>query len=151
MTTTTTVTVTPGSDISGNGTVNIDTHLGTNDGSIENNNNQNNNNLIVPDTFLATFASTDEHLYAVDLLTGSEVWAYSMGAPGFDAPVTDRSGVVFVGDGTSTLHAVFGPVGTPVWVDPIITVGGVEDIVKLGLSYHRELIVASGNSAYSLF
>jgi len=29
-------------------------------------------------------------------------------------------------------------------------VGGVGDIVKLGLSYYKELIVASGHSAYSL-
>ena len=74
-----------------------------------------------------------------------------MNAPGFDAPVTDQSGVVFVGDGTSTIHAVFGVLGTPVWVDPVISVGGVGDIVKLGLSNGRKLIVASGNSAYSLF
>jgi outer membrane protein assembly factor BamB len=151
VTTTATVTVTPGSDISGTGTVSIETHVGTNESSTHNIENQNNNNLVLADTFLATFASTDEHLYAVDLLTGFEVWAYPMGAPGFDAPVTDRSSVVFVGDGTSTIHAVFGPMGTPVWVDPVITAGGVEDIAKIGLSYHKELIVASGNSAYSLF
>jgi hypothetical protein len=104
----------------------------------------------LPDTFLATFASTDEYLYGVDLLTGLEVWSYWMQSPGFDAPVTDRLNVVFVGDGTSTLHAVRGPVGAPVWVNPVISVGGVGDIVKLGLSYYKELIVASGHSAYSL-
>ena len=38
----------------------------------------------------------------------------------------------------------------PIWSDPIISVGGATDIVKLGVSYWRELIVASGNSAYSL-
>jgi hypothetical protein len=97
-----------------------------------------------------TFASTDEYLYGVDLLSGLEVWSYWMQAPGFDAPVTDRSNVVFVGDGTSLLHAVYGPLGSPLWVDSSISVGGVTDIVKLGLSFYKELIVASGNSAYGL-
>ena len=110
----------------------------------------NGNTASANNTFLATFASTDEYLYGVDLLTGLEVWSYWMQAPGFDAPVTDRSSIVYVGDGTSTLHAVVGPVGAPLWVDPVISAGGVSDIAKLGLSYFQELIVASGNSAYSL-
>ena len=149
-TTTITVTVTPGGDINGVGSVSLDTHIGFDDDIIDGSENENNHQMVA-NTFLATFASTDEHLYAVDLLTGAEVWSYFMNAPGFDAPVTDQSGVVFVGDGTSTIHAVFGVLGTPVWVDPVISVGGVGDIVKLGLSNGRKLIVASGNSAYSLF
>lgn len=150
VTTTTTVDVTPGGDIGGVGSVTINGHIGTDVTASTGDNQDNTNTQPVPNTFLATFASTDEYLYGVDIVTGLEVWSYWMRAPGFDAPVTDRSSVVFVGDGTSTLHAVFGPIGAPVWVNPVISVGGVEDIVKLGLSYYKELIVASGNSAYSL-
>ena len=148
-TTTTKVTVRPSGDISGSGSVTIESYTETENGSGDSDEN-NGNTASANNTFLATFASTDEYLYGVDLLTGLEVWSYWMQAPGFDAPVTDRSSIVYVGDGTSTLHAVVGPVGAPLWVDPVISAGGVSDIAKLGLSYFQELIVASGNSAYSL-
>ena len=134
-----------GGDINGSGIV-VNPNDDPND---PDNPNQNPNPNPLP-VHLATFASTDAHLYAVDLYTGSEVWSFHMGTPGFDAPVTDGSNVVYVGDGSSVLHAVVGQTGMPIWSDPIVSVGGASDIVKLGVSYWRELIVASGNSAYSL-
>jgi hypothetical protein len=141
--------LTVGGDIGGGGltiTVNTGTDTVTDDSSQTTNPNETHRHH----SYMATFASTDEHLYAVDLMSGLEAWSYWMKAPGFDAPVTDRSNFVFVGDGTSTLHAVHGPTGSPLWADPVISVGGTEDIVKLGLSYSKELIAGSGNSAYSL-
>jgi outer membrane protein assembly factor BamB len=103
-----------------------------------------------PTSDLATFASTDGHLYAVDLASGLEVWAYAMSAAGFDAPVTDRHNVVYVGDGASILHALYGPTGEPFWTNSMLSDGGSEDVVKLGLSYYKELLAASRNFAYVL-
>ena len=103
-----------------------------------------------PTSDLATFASTDGHLYAVDLASGLEVWAYAMSAAGFDAPVTDRHNVVYVGDGASILHALYGPTGEPFWTNSMLSDGGSEDVVKLGLSYYKELLAASRTFAYVL-
>ena len=103
-----------------------------------------------PTLHLATFASTDGHLYAVDLTSGLEVWTYPMSAAGFDAPVTDRHNVVYVGDGASILHAVHGPTGGPFWTNSMLSAGSSVDVVKLGLSFYKELLAASRTSAYVL-
>ena len=73
-----------------------------------------------------------------------------MSAAGFDAPVTDRHNVVYVGDGASILHAVHGPTGGPFWTNSMLSDGGSEDVVKLGLSYYKELLAASRTFAYVL-
>ena len=99
-------------------------------------------------TYLAAFTSTDGHLYGVNIGTGMEVWKYALTAPGFDAPVTNRDNVVYVGDGNSVLHAVSGHTGYPFWTNSSIATTGGTDIVKLGLTLKR-LIVASGTEAYS--
>jgi len=101
-------------------------------------------------THLATFASTDGNLYAVDLVSGLELWSYAMSAAGFDAPVTDRDNIVYVGDGASVLHAVYGPTGSPFWTNSMLSDGGSTDVVKLGVSYDKELLAASRTSAYVL-
>jgi len=102
----------------------------------------------------ATFASTDRYLYGVDLITGTQIWNYAMTTGGYDAPVVDGKNIIYVGDGRSNLHAVEGKTscaGCPIWMDNAINVGGVSDIVKLGLTNTRGLVVGSGNSAYALF
>ena len=104
--------------------------------------------------FHATFASTDGFLYGIDIVSGLEIWNYSMQTSGYDAPVVDGENIIYVGDGTSTLHAVEGKLiapGAGIWMDGSINVGGVSDIVKLGVTNDRGLVVGSGVSAYALF
>lgn len=104
--------------------------------------------------FNATFASTDGFLYGIDIVAGIEIWEYEMRTSGYDAPVVDTNNIIYVGDGTSTLHAVEGKLinpGSGIWVDTSINVGGVSDIVKLGVTNDRGLVVGSGVSAYALF
>ncbi len=109
-------------------------------------------NIITLFDFHATFASSDGHLYGVDLVSGTEVWSYPLSAEGVDTPVTDRSNFVYVGDGASVLHAVLGASGAGVWTDTMITPSATstQTIVKLGIAYNKELIAGSGVSAYSL-
>ena len=105
-------------------------------------------------SYHATFASTDGHLYGVDVLSGHEIWNYGMTTGGYDAPVVDGNNIIYVGDGRSNLHAVEGKTscaGCPIWMDNSINVGGASDIVKLGLTNTRGLVVGSGVSAYALF
>jgi len=102
----------------------------------------------------ATFASLDGHLYGVDVISGLEIWNYPMTAGGYDAPVVDANNIIYVGDGRSNLHAVEGKTscaGCPIWMDNSISVGGSTDIVKLGVTNTRGLVVGSGISAYALF
>ena len=104
--------------------------------------------------FNATFASTDEFLYGIDIVAGVEIWSYRMRTSGYDAPVVDSNNIIYVGDGTSSLHAVEGKLIAPgmgIWMDGSINVGGVSDIVKLGVTNDRGLVVGSGSSAYALF
>ena len=104
--------------------------------------------------FNATFASTDGFLYGIDIVAGVEVWNYQMRTSGYDAPVVDENNIIYVGDGTSTLHAVEGKwiaPGVGIWMDGSINVGGVSDIVKLGVTNDRGLVVGTGVSAYALF
>ena len=100
----------------------------------------------------ATFASTDNYLYGVDLLTGVEVWDYKLTTVGIDTPVTDRANVVYVGDGASNLHGVMGGSGAGLWTDSLIAASatGSGTIVKLGITYREELVAGSGVSAYIL-
>ena len=138
-----------GGDISGGIEIDPETNddgitIGDNDDDSTDSNSQNGG------IYGATFASTDQNLYAVDLITGLEVWSYPMTEAGYDAPVTDGNAVVYVGDGQSVLHAVDAMTGLPVWIDFSISVGGVADIVKLGISYRNELVAGSGSSAYFL-
>ena len=104
--------------------------------------------------FHATFASTDSFLYGIDIVAGVEIWKYQMLESGYDAPVVDVNNIIYVGDGTTTLHAVEGKwvcAGCGIWTDASISVGGVSDIVKLGVTNDRGLVVGSGVSAYALF
>jgi len=104
--------------------------------------------------FHATFASTDSFLYGIDIVAGVEIWKYQMRTSGYDAPVVDGNNIIYVGDGTTTLHAVEGKWTCPgcgIWNDNSISVGGVSDIVKLGVTNDRGLVVGSGGSAYALF
>lgn len=104
--------------------------------------------------FHATFASTDAFLYGIDLLTGFEIWNYPLTVSAYDAPVVDVDNIIYVGDGSTTLHAVEGKMFCPgcgIWTDNSINIGGVSDIVKLGVTNQRGLVVGSGSSAYALF
>jgi hypothetical protein len=109
---------------------------------------------IVPMDYHATFASTDRFLYGVDIVNGTEVWAYDMKTSGFDAPVVDKVNVIYVGDGRSILHAVKGSStcgGCPIWMDTSLAIGGATDIVKLGVTNKNALVVGTGTRAYALF
>ncbi|MCS5638279.1 MAG: hypothetical protein NZ990_17290, partial [Myxococcota bacterium] len=109
---------------------------------------------IVPMDYHATFASTDRFLYGVDIVSGTEVWAYEMKTSGFDAPVVDAVNVIYVGDGRSVLHAVEGSSacgGCPIWMDTSLAIGGATDIVKLGVTNKRALVVGTGKRAFALF
>ena len=102
----------------------------------------------------ATFASTDNFLYGVDIVNGTEVWAYDMKTSGFDAPVVDELNVIYVGDGRSILHAVKGNSasgGSAIWTDTSLAIGGATDIVKLGVTNRNALVVGTGKRAYALF
>ena len=108
----------------------------------------------------ATFASTDTYLYGVDLISGLEVWNYQMRESGYDAPVVDSSNLIYVGDGTSLLHAVNGNIaclGCGVWIDGSLTTASKDDIVKLGLTreWHkggrRGLVVGTRKEAFALW
>jgi len=98
----------------------------------------------------ATFASTDGSLYAVDLKSGAEMWSYALGQEGLEAPVTDQNNIVYVGDGSSVLHAVHGASGAMVWTDSSLSTGGTGELVKLGVHYGSELIAGAHNAAYWL-
>jgi outer membrane protein assembly factor BamB len=58
-------------------------------------------------------ASMDEHLYAIDLVTGKQKWKYK-GGP-FKAPPAVRAGLVYVGDLDGLLHCVDRVKGTKKW------------------------------------
>ena len=92
----------------------------------------------------ATFASSDKHLYGVDIVTGIEIWNYPMTAGGYDAPVVDATNIIYVGDGRSILHAVEGKIscaGCGIWVNAALATGGGTDIVKLGITNKNALAV----------
>ncbi|MCH2171484.1 PQQ-binding-like beta-propeller repeat protein [Myxococcota bacterium] len=108
----------------------------------------------------ATFASTDEFLYGVDLVSGAEIWSYHMRESGYDAPVVDRDNLIYVGDGTSRLHAVNGQItclGCLVWMDGSLVSTSTDDIVKLGLTREwwkggrRGLVVGTRKEAFALW
>ncbi|MAI77342.1 MAG: hypothetical protein CL917_00180 [Deltaproteobacteria bacterium] len=104
--------------------------------------------------FNATFASTDGYLYGIDIVAGTEIWNYRLQAPGQDAPVVDNQNIIYVGDGSSTLHAVEGKLSNPglgLWMDGSISSGGTSDIVKLGVTNTYGLVVGTDSSAYALF
>jgi outer membrane protein assembly factor BamB len=58
--------------------------------------------------------STDENLYAIDLATGKQKWAYK--AAPMKAPVTVHGDAVYVGDGDGKFHCVDAATGTKRWV-----------------------------------
>ena len=74
---------------------------------------------------MAVFGSYDGNLYAVDLLTGAEVWTYETGAAvpepnlqidlGIVGSAAVVDGVAYVGDAAATLHAVDAATGEAVW------------------------------------
>lgn len=108
----------------------------------------------------ATFASTDTYLYGVDLISGLEIWDYHMRESGFEAPVVDASNLIYVGDGSSLLHAVNGNMFCPgcvVWVNASLQAGNQTDIVKLGLTREywdggdRGLVVGTRKEAFALW
>jgi outer membrane protein assembly factor BamB len=57
--------------------------------------------------------SLDEHLYALDLATGRQKWAYKAGP--IKAPVSVRQGLVYVGDADGLFHCVDAATGTKRW------------------------------------
>ncbi|HEV2529398.1 MAG TPA: PQQ-binding-like beta-propeller repeat protein [Thermomicrobiales bacterium] len=74
---------------------------------------------------VAIFGSYDGNLYAVDLLTGEEVWTYETGVAvlernlqidlGIVGSAAAVDGVVYVGDAAANLHAVDAATGEEIW------------------------------------
>jgi polyvinyl alcohol dehydrogenase (cytochrome) len=74
---------------------------------------------------VAYVGSYDGNLYAVDALTGAEVWTYATGAAvnepnlgiplGIPGSAAVDGGVVYVGDATATVHAIQASTGTVLW------------------------------------
>src|SRR5262245_13937695 len=55
----------------------------------------------------------DEHLYALDLATGTQKWKYK--AAPFKAPASVRNGAVFIGDSDGIFHCVDAATGAKRW------------------------------------
>lgn len=100
--------------------------------------------------FVAVASSTDGYVYGIDLLTGTELWSYGMGAPGHAAPAVGRFNGVYLVDGCETLHVLNGPTGTLSYMDTSMFVGGTDEIGKVAIGFGRKLGVGVGSSAYVL-
>ena len=85
-------------------------------------------------------ASTDKHLYAVDLATGREKWKTKLGKSSImKCSPAVRGGVVYVGDLSGTIYAVAADTGDVKWA---YTPEATGEIVS-GCSFHGDNVLAA--------
>ncbi len=82
---------------------------------------------------VAYVASTDENLYAVDLATGKQKWAYK--AAPFKASPSVHGGAVYAGDSDGKFHCVDAATGKERWA---FETGGE---ITGGANFHGDLVV----------
>jgi len=102
-----------------------------------------------PSYYMGIVSSTDNYVYGIDLLTGTEVWAYSMGSPGMEAPAIGRFNGVYVVSGDECVHALDGVTGTLSYVDTSLCAGSTSRAGKVAIGPGYTLAVGGvGAGAY---
>lgn len=99
-------------------------------------------------TYMGVASSTDQYVYGIDLVTGTEGWNYHMGAMGNAAPAIGQFNAAYVVDGAGYLHVIHGVSGSHVFTDGSMFIGSTSDIGKVAIGQGQKLGVGSGMTAY---
>ncbi|MEM2080562.1 MAG: PQQ-binding-like beta-propeller repeat protein, partial [Nitrososphaerota archaeon] len=80
----------------------------------------------------------------IDSSNGNQIWSYPLDSQAYTNPVVSESGVIYIGDGSGTLHAVNGS-GGRIWTKNL---GSIYSSCVLG--DNRVVYVVGGTKLYAL-